>query len=335
MKTPFKPCALAVRDTGIAMLLAILCSLPVLIPVFSYHLRPALDLESLSTCAAWQLNTSSACSSRAIEALSIGEAMVVDAGLDVPLELMEEDGAAWLEGCFPDGKSCAEFGRKLGQQPGLLGNRIELEWPEFRDRLTATIGEVMNSNALMPVITSVVVLATPFGFIATGFFFLRRRGLKPVAARLSPSRGAIAGVAAALAGFFVINLVETGLTQLGWEQQEQQVITWIIDRGGFALVALFAVAVFIAPFSEELFFRRYLFEFLDRTAGRAWGYVISTALFAFIHFNPSGLVSYVLAGLLLAAVYDHTRSLWAAFVAHGAFNALAFAALLYGQSSLS
>ena len=90
----------------------------------------------------------------------------------------------------------------------------------------------------------------------------------------------------------------------------------------------------LAPVAEELFFR----GLIHRWFRARWGFwpavLISTAIFAAGHADSIGVVasSFVL-GLVLAAVYDRSRSLWLSIAVHAANNSLAVV-LLYAALAL-
>ncbi|MDO8491069.1 MAG: CPBP family glutamic-type intramembrane protease [Dehalococcoidia bacterium] len=94
-------------------------------------------------------------------------------------------------------------------------------------------------------------------------------------------------------------------------------------------VALFALlAVVVAPFAEETFFRGFVFSGLSRRFGFWGGAIISAALFAAAHASLGALIPIFLLGLLLAALYARTRSLWLPMTAHALYNGLAVLAVV-------
>jgi uncharacterized protein len=81
----------------------------------------------------------------------------------------------------------------------------------------------------------------------------------------------------------------------------------------------------VAALAEEALFRGYPFQVLARAAGVPAAAVASSVLFAVLHMqNPGvgvfGLVNIFLAGLLLAAAYLKTLSLWFATALHLGWN---------------
>ena len=124
-------------------------------------------------------------------------------------------------------------------------------------------------------------------------------------------------VGAALLGAAVLLVAATGGAR------------WIPDAGtlpgylGFALrtLAFFAVAAAL----EEVLFRGYPFQVLERGIGAWPAAVLLSLLFAAAHAgNPNvralGLANIFLAGLMLSAAYLRTRSLWFATAVHLGWN---------------
>ena len=90
------------------------------------------------------------------------------------------------------------------------------------------------------------------------------------------------------------------------------------------LLSLIAVAV-IAPANEELLFRGLILGgFLGRYPLRT-AVLGSAAIFALFHLNPYQFFTAFVAGIILAWLFIHTRSLWPCIAAHSLFNAQAWA----------
>jgi membrane protease YdiL (CAAX protease family) len=95
---------------------------------------------------------------------------------------------------------------------------------------------------------------------------------------------------------------------------------------GTAGLATAAAMSLMAGISEELVFRGVLFRILEQSLGTMLALSISAALFGLIHgFNPGATIVSTLAimfeaGLLLAAAYAWSRSLWLVIGLHFAWN---------------
>lgn len=92
------------------------------------------------------------------------------------------------------------------------------------------------------------------------------------------------------------------------------------------------IVVFLAPFVEETLFRGLVFGNL-RSKSRTVAYLTSCLLFALLHVWQFAVVSrdltyfllmiqYLVPGLVLAWVYDHSGTLWTSIGLHAAANAL-------------
>jgi hypothetical protein len=142
-----------------------------------------------------------------------------------------------------------------------------------------------------------------------------RVGLGVQGLRLRPMLiGLAAGTLAILVPCGV--LLATG--RLGLERQPELQSWWSAARGVLILLTP-------AAFAEELAVRGYLLTTLVDGVGRPFAVAITSVLFALLHLlNPdpsflsTGMVA--LAGLFLATIRLTTGSLWAAWIAHLAWN---------------
>ena len=79
--------------------------------------------------------------------------------------------------------------------------------------------------------------------------------------------------------------------------------------------------VVLAPISEELMFRGILFRRLGKYIPGFWGAaLISSVIFGAYHMNLAQGIFAFLFGLLICAVYDRLRNLWAAIAMHAGGN---------------
>ncbi len=87
------------------------------------------------------------------------------------------------------------------------------------------------------------------------------------------------------------------------------------------LIRSFVVMAIIPAVGEELFFRGTLMRFAKkRSRSMVFPIVFTAVVFAFVHSNVYGFVSILLAGVLLAVIYNLTGSLWCSILAHLLFN---------------
>ena len=96
-----------------------------------------------------------------------------------------------------------------------------------------------------------------------------------------------------------------------------------ISRDSSTLAIAFAATVVGAPFTEELFFRGFVFGGLSK-----WGFwpaaAVSGLLFSLVHFDPGSLVPFFGIGVVMAWLFWSRGSLWDAVLFHFLFNLTSF-----------
>jgi len=122
-------------------------------------------------------------------------------------------------------------------------------------------------------------------------------------------------------GVAIIGVVVLTLVALGW-------LRWVpdADTGSAALASLVLFGILLgAAFVEELLFRGYPFQVLERRFGTVAALVVTASVFAASHgpnpnATPLSLVNVGLAGVLLGVAYVRSRSLWFATGVHAGWN---------------
>lgn len=141
-------------------------------------------------------------------------------------------------------------------------------------------------------------------------------------------------------GWSVILLASAaiGLATVPTGARQPQAELRVIGEAAPAVFSLFFIAgSLLAPFTEELFFRGYIFHAYAARKGLTQAYALSATVFALPHLNPDvGLVAnaalflpLVVIGLVLAYLLRRSGTLVAPVVAHGLNNALALAAVYF------
>lgn len=95
---------------------------------------------------------------------------------------------------------------------------------------------------------------------------------------------------------------------------EKKKQTWI------QLLLIAISACIIAPLSEELLFRGYIYPSLKRYIGATGGALLAAALFSACHFNLASLLPLFILALALTVMYERTSSLLVPMYMHGIFN---------------
>jgi membrane protease YdiL (CAAX protease family) len=93
-------------------------------------------------------------------------------------------------------------------------------------------------------------------------------------------------------------------------------------------VGILAVAV-LAPIAEEVFFRAFTYNVFRARLGVAWGIVISSIIFAGIHFDPARLPTYLIIAVILAYSYERTKNLVVPIIIHFVNNLAAIVVLYW------
>lgn len=110
------------------------------------------------------------------------------------------------------------------------------------------------------------------------------------------------------------------MERLGVEKVQDAVAMFQNEKDPLLLGLMAFTAVIVAPICEELVFRGYLYPVAKRFAG-PWISALFTALvFSATHGSMAALLPLFLFGLVLAAIYEATGSLWAPISIHFLFN---------------
>jgi membrane protease YdiL (CAAX protease family) len=110
------------------------------------------------------------------------------------------------------------------------------------------------------------------------------------------------------------------MERLGVEKVQDAVAMFQNEKDPMLLGLMAFAAVIVAPICEEAVFRGYLYPVAKRFAG-PWISALCTALiFSATHGSMSALLPLFLFGLILAAIYEATGSLWAPISIHCLFN---------------
>lgn len=91
-------------------------------------------------------------------------------------------------------------------------------------------------------------------------------------------------------------------------------------QGFWAIVT----AVIFAPVFEELIFRGLVLESLLRRRRRLISVVVSSLLFAIIHFQPAVMLTAFVSALIFGTIYLHTNSIFSTIILHSINNAIAY-----------
>ena len=166
-----------------------------------------------------------------------------------------------------------------------------------------------------------------FGLVGGILLFLGLRGISPVEVfGLNRFNCKSAGVAIGLlaAAYPMIILTQVAVYQfVSPENRPQEVVTFLVESQSWAeRIAIGFLAIVVAPVSEELIFRGYLYGVIRKYRNRFWAILISAGTFAAIHLHLPAMPGLFVFALVLAIAYEWTSSLWTTILMHSCFNAV-------------
>lgn len=134
----------------------------------------------------------------------------------------------------------------------------------------------------------------------------------------------LAGVFIALVVQSIASIIEVNFLGSPMESENTRLLVELVRS-----YPLFILLIGIAgPIMEEFVFRKALFGLMYDKLGGIGAAVISSLLFAFIHFDGLLLV-YSSMGLVFAWLYFKTKNIWTPIIAHCLMNIVAVLANLY------
>ncbi len=112
-----------------------------------------------------------------------------------------------------------------------------------------------------------------------------------------------------------------------------QIIHSLKAKDTTSLILIFLGGVLLAAVSEELLFRGFLQQILEKQWANITKAVLVTSLFfAVIHMNPWWIIQIYLMGVILGFLAWRTNSVFPCIIFHGINNGLAFAYSNFGDS---
>jgi len=159
-------------------------------------------------------------------------------------------------------------------------------------------------------------------------YFVRKRyrlswtylGLRSVAV----SNILIAGFAGGVLLFFLVAMISLILNWFIPQSVEPQPFVEILlaAQNWWQVLIVIIIGSVLAPFSEEVYFRGFLFPFLRQHLGVDYGLWASAIVFGALHMDLIRFIPLTLGGFGLALIYQRTGSLWASILAHGVWNGI-------------
>lgn len=131
------------------------------------------------------------------------------------------------------------------------------------------------------------------------------------------------GLAGGVFLFFAVGLLGNVLVEYLGDPDPQ---SFSLVLGGansiWQLVLLIILGGMIVPLQEEIVFRGLIYPTLRKGYGRWKGIIVSAIFFASMHFDIIRFLPLLLGGIVLAWLYEKSKSLWPSIIAHGVWNIL-------------
>ena len=139
-----------------------------------------------------------------------------------------------------------------------------------------------------------------------------------------PGRVAIGLLSALVLSAAAAECTRRGLDFWGIPYQKEQDLIRILKHSAMTeKIFIGVITSILAPAGEEIVFRKIIYGWLKST-GTISGVVLTSALFAVLHFHLAGVLALAIFGVVLQILFLKTRNLWCPIQVHMAFNLLTF-----------
>ena len=119
--------------------------------------------------------------------------------------------------------------------------------------------------------------------------------------------------------YYIVNVIKIP-SLLGEAGAYYDYYAYDVESVTAILVNLFSV-ILIAPFLEELFFRGFLYNLIKKQYGITIGIIVSTAVFAFVHYNIYyRFIPMLLTCIAMPYLYEKSKSLVPPIILHAVHN---------------
>ena len=203
----------------------------------------------------------------------------------------------------------------------------------FAYLLIAAVVEASGGNVTSGGPPGLVISATlvqDIALIAAAFLFagIWARGLTPASFGLRPvALGPAVGWTLLTWGAFFL-LTAIYIKAVGEPDQQELTRDLAEEESVTALVGYGVLLAFVAPLTEELFFRGFVFGVLREKIGAIGGALATGVVFGLVHVAGSPIETVgvlIILGVLLCLLYQRTGSLLPCIALHALNNAISFA----------
>ncbi len=198
----------------------------------------------------------------------------------------------------------------------------------FGDKEFFNSSNISNSSFVVLYAIQVVLMLGVVWFFA---LFRRKSGLRDLGLRYYSILKTIWYSFISLVAIFIVSFLYVFLLNslFGIEAPSSK-IEVLVRNGSISSNTLLVIVTLIAPLSEEIFFRGFLYQAFKKSWGVNAGLFLSSFLFAAVHLEIYSFIPIMIIGWLLAYVFEKTKSLMPAIFLHGVYN-LALIMILLGE----
>lgn len=172
-------------------------------------------------------------------------------------------------------------------------------------------------------------LLIPFGI----FFFKNKLTASEIGFRKTNPLRAFGYILLGYITFLAIN-ISIKLIQLffdielpGFGEQVNKID--LFGTGTFNLIISIFTLTILAPIVEEIFFRGFIQEQLQKITSAKFAIIIQALIFAFAHLEFKVIIPLTIIGAIMGIVYHKTNSIYPTIIFHSINNSLAFLVLFY------
>ena len=182
------------------------------------------------------------------------------------------------------------------------------------------------ANAWFELLLSGVAALALLGFLWL-FLRSRKRSFKDLGFA-KPKWSDFGWLAVAVVGYFIFLSVALAAASYipGFNAEQEQDVGYASVAGAQLLLA-FVGLVILPPLAEEMMFRGFMYRGMASKWPRVISALITSLLFALVHFQWNVGVDVFVLSLVLIALYEKTKNLWMCVGLHALKNFIAFLAL--------
>jgi membrane protease YdiL (CAAX protease family) len=109
----------------------------------------------------------------------------------------------------------------------------------------------------------------------------------------------------------------------------QDVVTTIRDGDFNTRIVMVIMAVIVAPITEEIYFRGFVYNILKKWSGVLPAAIASSFFFSIVHTSLTQAIPLFLFAMVQCWAYEKARSLWLPITLHMLFNGISCLAILF------